>query len=136
MYHDKETGLTFASRQSADKVKFWTRVKQGGLCPIRGFSRYVMNEDGMIFNVDRAALMRVHSLPPDGRLIVSLVSDSGSRKTVSVARLVATQFLGDPPSDQYHDAAPKDGNITNVHPSNLEWVPRWKRHANPANYNS
>jgi hypothetical protein len=34
----------------------------------------------------------------------------------------------------YYDVTYKDGDHTNNHVDNLAWIPRWKLHANPDNY--
>lgn len=101
---------------------------------IEGFTRYVISESGRVVNRSRAT--EITPSVTNGRVRVSLVGDDGTQRTLSLSRLVAHHFLA-PPADEhitYYDIRPKDGNAMNVHVSNLEWFPRWKRYANPENY--
>ena len=133
MYYDEETGRYYASQRDADKIKLWVRVHHGDLRPIEGFTRYTIFPDGSVYNIERAR--PVQPFLNNGRLAIGIVSDEGRQKTLGLARLIASHFVQRPTDeDQYYDVVHIDDDLMNVHPSNLQWVPRWKRHANPNNY--
>lgn len=132
MYQDPDSGLDFASMRDYRRYQFRQGILRGSILPIDGFSRYMISVYGEIFNRDRAR--QVKPFFNGHHLAVSLINDEGRRKTMSLARLVAIRFIPQPDQDQYYDVVFKDGDIRNVDPSNLEWQPRWKRHADPANY--
>jgi len=133
MYWDEETQRYYSSADDCRRVKVWTDVQQGLLRQIAGFSRYAVTPVGEVININRARLLTPYLNA--GRLAVGLVNDLGQQKTLGLARLVATHFIGEPSDDQYYDVVHLNGDVTDVHPSNLQWQPRWKRHANPGNYN-
>lgn len=132
MHYDAETNMWYESKRDADKVKLWTRVQRGELRPIQGYCRYTITEEGEVLNINRA--LPVNPRSNGHRLFISLVDDEGVQRALSLGRLIATHFIPIPDDGQYHDVEFEDGNIQNIHPSNLYWTPRWKRHASPDNY--
>lgn len=133
MYFDEATGRWFASQRDAERINLWVAVRHGELRPIEGFSNYTITPEGVIVNISRARALRPYFI--SGRPAVGIVGDDGRQRTLGLARLVASHFIPKPEDlDQYYDVVHKDDDMTNVHPANLQWVPRWKRHANPNNY--
>lgn len=101
---------------------------------IQGFGRYVISQDGVVFN-----RVRIREVKPNfggGRWKISLVSDEGEQRTLSLARLVAIHHIGIPENQEqpYYDVIHKDGDYNNLHVSNLAWVARYRRLADPDNY--
>lgn len=132
LYFDEDTQRYYASRRDAERIKLFVKLKEGLLYPIQGFGRYTITSEGEVLNIRRAK--PVKPFLNGHRLAIALINDQGRQTTVSLARLVALHFIPVPDEDQYYDACYKDGDILNVHPGNLYWEPRWKRHANPDNY--
>lgn len=132
VYEDPETGELYASKRVYEIHQLKQAIQRGELHTIEEFSLYTMLPDGTVVNIDRAR--PVKPFWNGRRLGITLVSDDGKRKTLSLARLVASHLLTPPDADQYYDVVFKDGDVRNVNPSNLEWQPRWKRHADPGNY--
>lgn len=133
MYHDETEDRYYSSRRDYERVQLYTRVRRGELREIEGFSRYAITPDGQVVNVRRARIVKPH-WNSNGRFIIGLVDDQGIQKTLGLARLIAQHFWSLPDEEQYYDVVHKDDDFSNVHPDNLMWVPRWKRHANPDNY--
>ena len=135
MYYDEKEDRYYSSRRDYEKVSLYTRLQRGDLRTIEGFSRYTIADDGSVINIQRARVVKPH-MNSTGRLSIGLVNDEGTQKTLGLARLICYHFHAKPGDDeQYFDVVHKDDDLRNVHPSNLLWVARWKRHANPENYN-
>lgn len=132
MLYDEETGLWYTSPRALAGMKLRSKLHTGELRPIVGYSRYTIMPDGVVMNLGRATPVSVYTSGP--RPAISLVDDNGRQRTLSLARLVASHFIPIPDDGQYYDVVFDDGNVHNVHPNNLRWEPRWKRHANPDNY--
>lgn len=113
-------------------MKLFTKLERGEIRRIEGFQRYAITPEGSVINISRVKTLRPFT--NGHRLAVGLTSDTGRKTTISLARLIATHFIDRPEDDQYYDVVFKDGNHANVHPSNLEWKPRWMIHADPRNY--
>ena len=108
--------------------------------PIAGASTYAVSNRGSVRRLDHwrlnkgtRQLMLGRILTPqitiDGYLQVSVKFDDGHRKMMSVHRLVAIAFLGEPAADR--EVNHKDGLKTNNAIENLEFVTRSEniRHA-------
>jgi hypothetical protein len=133
VYHDETEDRYYASRRDYERMQILTRIQRGELRPVEGFTRYTITHDGLVVNIQRARAVR--AFMNQGRAAISLVSDEGFQKTLGLARLIASHFHGRPEDqDQYFDVVHSDGDLSNFHPGNLVWVARWKRHANPENY--
>lgn len=93
--------------------------------PILGYSRYEISNYGRLRAY--AKRYKAHYLikqapnKNNGRMYACIVSDSGERKNLLVARIVAHVFV--PGHDEEHNTVNhKDGDIRNNAASNLEWV--------------
>jgi hypothetical protein len=97
---------------------------------IPDFSNYAVDHDGRVWRIARSASVRHRYLPPPypvrerktakGYLNVSLIADSGSRRTLRVNRLVALAYHGPAPFGDAQ-AAHDDGNPANNSPDNITW---------------
>jgi len=113
-------------------MQILTQIRRGNCRPIEGFTLYTILDDGTVVNIYRARVVQPTS--NGHRLSIQLTNDAGRRVGLGLARLILSHFVPMPDDGQYYDAVHKDGNVMNVHPSNLAWVARWKRHANQDNY--
>ncbi len=91
--------------------------------------RYQVSSRGRVRSLPRKGRKSLRILTPAmgtyGYLLVSLRID-GRGKTQPVHRLVAKAFLPNP--DQLREVNHKDGDKTNNHVSNLEWVTSAENH--------
>lgn len=90
---------------------------------IKGFSRYLISDQGRLFNKKSDAIMSP-SITNHGHLKISLIRDDSARQTRSVAILVASAFLPRP-DPRCNGVIIKDGILTNVAAYNLAWRPNW-----------
>ena len=90
--------------------------------PVPDFPDYVVNQFGEIINAttDRP---RKYSYLASGHAKISLYQD-GRLLTRSVAPLVATAFLEEPP-EYYDTVIHLNGNLKDCSADNLMWRPRW-----------
>lgn len=87
---------------------------------IAGFeSLYKITKDGQVWSVRRKIFKKPSMNPNTGYLQIKLFNN-GIVKTISIHRLVALTYLGDPPIDKPL-ALHKDGNKFNCDVSNLYW---------------
>jgi hypothetical protein len=89
---------------------------------VTGAENYQINPYGKVYNrkTKRALKGGTHK---SGHLCVHLVGDYSDPRTHFIYNLVALAFLPPRPSTS-HDVSHKDGNKTNNHFRNLEWVAR------------
>jgi hypothetical protein len=132
VYHDPIEDRYYASRRDYERITLHTKIQRGELRPIEGFSRYTITPEGLVVNIQRARQVKPH-MNSTGRLTIGLISDQNEQRTLGLARLIGKHFYG-LPDDQYYDAVHKDGDLMNVHPDNLVFEARWRRHADPNNY--
>lgn len=91
-------------------------------------NRYAVSSYGRVKRLTSGAstsagrLLRSHANKVTGRLQVGWYPVVGKRERSYVATLVAQAFIGPRPAD--HDINHKDGNCTNNHVENLEYVTR------------
>lgn len=86
---------------------------------IKGYSRYSINECGVVKNIKRNYILQPRNSGYGAYLTVSIINDLGVRKTKFVHRLVAENFLDE--EDGKFIVNHKDGNKYNNHVDNLEW---------------
>lgn len=86
---------------------------------VRGYPRYEINCAGTVRNVRTGRALK-HSINQEGYPCVGLYKGDHPEK-FQVHRLVALNFIGDPPSDR-HEVAHWDGDRANPHFSNLRWA--------------
>lgn len=87
---------------------------------IDGFSKYLINESGVfIRKKDKVLIQWCYTI--DGYPTIKLVDDQGIRRINRVHRLVAKLFVNCERSE-YTEVNHIDGDKTNAHYSNLEWV--------------
>ncbi|AHK11501.1 homing endonuclease HNH [Shewanella sp. phage 1/40] len=86
---------------------------------IKGYSRYSIDECGVIKNIKRDYILQPRNSGYGAYLTVALINDSGVRKTKFVHRLVAENFLAK--ENGRFIVNHKDGNKYNNHINNLEW---------------
>lgn len=87
---------------------------------------YEVSEDGQVkLAVDRGTrrkgLVLKQSISGNGYPFVKLSGPRGKRISISVSRLVAIAFLGEPPGKLY-EADHKDDNPLHNHYTNLQWL--------------
>ena len=87
---------------------------------IKGYSRYAINESGIIKNISRDYILKPRNSGYGAYLTVALINDNGERKTKFIHRLVAETYI--PKKDNKLIVNHIDGNKYNNHVSNLEWV--------------
>lgn len=91
---------------------------------IPGFSNYDISESGVVTCLSKNRVIKHIKARVYGYytyLQVSLVDDTGKRRSCNVMRLLALTYLDKP--EQLCTARPKDGDNTNLALSNIEWVP-------------
>jgi len=79
--------------------------------------KYEINEHGVIRNIKRDKIIKSH-INRHGYEVVILYVETNKPKNLSVHRLVAECFIGENDLQVNH----KDGDKTNNHYSNLEYV--------------
>lgn len=90
-----------------------------------GFHGYEVSSLGCIRNLKSQRLVRL-SYNQSGLCKVGLIaSASGAQVTRSVAPLVASAFLSDPPNERFNTPINVNGDRTNNTVDNLMWRPRW-----------
>lgn len=95
-----------------------------GTTEIREFPGYWVNRSGEIYS-ERRDLYLTPSRNNDGGLKVTLMKN-GAPHTRILKNIVAKEFVRKPQwSGLYNYVVQKDGDILNVHASNLAWRPRW-----------
>ena len=90
---------------------------------IPGFSSYVISKTGILFSTLTNREISQYS-DKDGYLMVGVNPDVGSRRAISIHRLLALTFLGYPASVDLLDVNHIDGIKSNFSLSNLEWATR------------
>ena len=89
---------------------------------IPGFSKYVINEKGVVYSYVTNTFLE-GSVNPDGYINFRLKADEGFTKTVGLHRLLALTFLPLPESEEMMETVNhKDGNKSNNSLDNLEWA--------------
>lgn len=94
---------------------------------IPGYSRYDITEDGVVTDLAKDKVLKQYISTPHGYPYkqVSVVDDEGTRRVISVLRLLALAYL--PKPDCACMARAKDCDNTNTVLSNVEWVPCGER---------
>ena len=98
--------------------------------PIEGFSRYLINDKGEIWDTERE--IQIHAnVVTGGTLAVNLKNEDGQFRTRSVKLLVAKMFVPYDFSTDHRNVETfdtpilLDNDYRNVHASNIRWRPRW-----------
>lgn len=93
--------------------------------PMPGYDEYDVSNMGRIrkhaARYDAYYLLTPQPNKNNGRMYVSVVNNSGKRKNISLARVVASQFC-DGFSDERKTVNHIDGDVQNNRADNLEWV--------------
>ena len=85
---------------------------------------YLVSEYGDVYSVKRKIFLKTY-LDKDGYKKTSLQMKNGQRLSISIHRLVAFAFLGDPDSSMISPTVDHiDGNKLNNHYTNLRWRER------------
>lgn len=96
---------------------------------ILGYSKYQVSNMGRVRSYakthQRYYLLKPTTNKESGRVYVSLVSDNGTTKNLSLARIVAHAFV-DGFSDANNTVEHSDNDVTNNKASNLLWVSQKK----------
>ena len=87
------------------------------------FPSYMVSNYGDVLNMRTQQMMSI-SQNNHGHSKVSLVSESGTRHTRSVALLVAQAFV-EAPNYLCDQVVVLDGDMSSVRADNLVWRPRW-----------
>lgn len=87
---------------------------------ILGFSCYEASTSGRVRRRDNHRLLTPSPNILTGRLYISLVGDSGKRKNLQLARVIAQTFINHDPT--HNTVNHKDGDILNNCVQNLEWM--------------
>jgi HNH endonuclease len=96
-----------------------------------GYPGYYACDNGLIMSTKyHTPRFMAGTRSKSGRHTVRLWDASGNSKMFYVHRLIATAFIGTPPTAR-HEVNHKDGNPSNNIPSNLEWCTKQEniRHA-------
>jgi hypothetical protein len=86
--------------------------------PIVGFEDYVIRNDGSFKRSSKVKIIKPE-VARSGELIARLVNSDKKRKQVKISFLVATAFIDNP--NNFEHVRYIDGDIKNVHYTNLEW---------------
>jgi hypothetical protein len=93
--------------------------------PVPGTDAFAVSEYGDVKRIapgdSNACVVGRWATPKRERYVRVYIANNGQRWCWLVHRLVATVFIGPPPSSK-HQAAHKDGNTYNNHYSNLYWA--------------
>lgn len=84
-----------------------------------GFSKYIITISGRVYSLNTWQWL-IGNKSFDGYSRVLMESDTGEYITMIVHRLVALMFIANP--EECNEVNHKDGNKTNNHVTNLEWV--------------
>jgi hypothetical protein len=87
---------------------------------VRGFEKYKITEDGRVWSDFRGGRWIKPYRNNKGYWCVSLYDGGNKSKVMTVHRLVALTFLGEPPSGK-NNVCHKDGDQQNNNVSNLYW---------------
>jgi hypothetical protein len=88
---------------------------------IAGFSKYKVFNDGSIFSLFISDFI-TPTPNQEGYLRINAYDDFGGSTTVRIHRWVALLFVENPNPLKFNQVNHKDGNKSNAHFSNLEWV--------------
>lgn len=102
-----------------------------GFCYIPAFTRYVINEEGEIFDTEKLAVVRIDTYPVytttasmAGYRYCTLITDIGKRTTVGLHRALCLAFKKFPVNVDKLDVNHEDGIKGNNDLSNLTWSSR------------
>lgn len=95
--------------------------------PIYILSRYMISDDGFIYNIKRNIIMSPY-IDNSGYRRIKLQTDNGYKdKKLFIHQLVLRTWVGDPPENMEDPTVDHiDGNKLNNHYSNLRWMTRSK----------
>lgn len=96
------------------------KLLQNGFVRTRGFDRYAINREGVVFDLDRNRFLKAGY--SDGYYRFTLVNGYGERKSVPRHRLVAMGFVECPENGDDLQVNHKNGIRGDDRPENLEWV--------------
>jgi len=108
--------MKYARNMLDNTIERWKSIPEAPSYSISSFGRVARVSGGQ----GARPMIRRQDLEHTGYLRVRL-SEGGVRLRLSVHRLVAFAFLGNPPTDR-HQVAHYDGDKTNNHVSNLRWA--------------
>ena len=91
--------------------------------PIPDFSRYSVNEFGLVRNDETERVLRQVRLP-DGRMKVGLMRN-GIQHQRQVSRLVLHAFVPNADPERSNTPIHLDGNLSDCSAYNLAWRPLW-----------
>ncbi len=91
--------------------------KSGNWAKVKGWSDYLVSDNGEIWSIRRGRERKVWSVP--GKYPRVTLAKNGIEKTLSVHRLVAVAFITNPLNKRTINHI--DGNKQNNHVTNLEW---------------
>lgn len=86
---------------------------------IKGFSKYSINEYGLVKNIARDYILQPRNSGFGSYMTIALINDQGKRKTKFIHRLVAETYIPKPEGKDIVNHI--DGNKYNNHTDNLEW---------------
>ncbi len=89
----------------------------------KSFGNYGISECGKVFNMRTGRQLKLCKRKNTRYQSIHVeLSDNGEKKVFSVHRLVAETWLPPPETDRHNNVNHIDGNPSNNHASNLEWV--------------
>jgi len=91
--------------------------------PIHGFPAYSISSLGRLCYINTGRIMAT-SRTSFGHAKISIIDSEKCRRTMSVALLVAEEFV-EPPDELSDNVILLDGDLQNVEASNLALRPRW-----------